>query len=477
MVILLDKLLAKEEWRKYQLLRKLERSSYFTLYKQEIMDQFELSKYVLKNTMDQLIFDLNKYGLDQEIYISIEEQFFQLESAGTASSETLLENYVKESISFQILSGAILRKYKSLNEFSEKVLISYPIARKNLKNLNKFLSSFGLKVDKKFVLTSKNEKNLRLVVSELFSRVYKTDISIFNQLDHKFVQTKQKDLSMIGMTFHQKINLQQYLYITQLRIQQKKYIETQISTMIIPEKILEESETLFFSRCPEDFREAEVISFLHYYYSRSSKLAMNLKLNKNKHIISQSTRLLKDLIQAFPKLSLNNVNNVEFLNNSNLLHFQLLEMSCGYDVLQPEINIIYFDQHFPHLLDFCRNYTKGLKKNVPELFIKKQQVLFQYLFLILNSFPKNTLLTTVAIYVDFSLGSFYNQFIIENLDFFHLVGVEMVDEIEAADILLTDSAVLGKKNNKDYVVWLAPPRPLDWANLGQKIIQKRMDKE
>ena len=126
MIILLDSLLAKEEWRKYQLLRQLERSSYFALSKKEIMDHLEISNYVLKSTIEQLIQDLEKYGLAQEIHVFLEEPFVQLEITGTASSETLLEKYVEESIGFNILLRAVLGNFKSLNEFSEKSMISYP---------------------------------------------------------------------------------------------------------------------------------------------------------------------------------------------------------------------------------------------------------------------------------------------------------------------------------------------------------------
>ncbi|MGO3609352.1 MAG: helix-turn-helix domain-containing protein, partial [Enterococcus sp.] len=67
--------------------------------------------------------------------------------------------------------------------------------------------------------------------------------------------------------------------------------------------------------------------------------------------------------------------------------------------------------------------------------------------------------------------------IMENIGFFHQVGAEITTTITEADILLTDSRDLGSLYKKECIVWLAPPRPLDWANLGQKIIQKRADTE
>ena len=109
------------------MLKLLERSPYFALTKKELMDRLEISNYVLKSTIEQLIQDIEKYGLSQEIILCLEDPFVQLQITGTASSETLLEKYVEESIGFTILLDAVLGKYKSLNDLSEKRLISYPI--------------------------------------------------------------------------------------------------------------------------------------------------------------------------------------------------------------------------------------------------------------------------------------------------------------------------------------------------------------
>ncbi|WP_249354966.1 helix-turn-helix domain-containing protein [Enterococcus hulanensis] len=324
---MLDSLLAKEEWRKYQLLKRLERSPYFSLTKKEMMDQLEISNFVLKSMIDQLVLDLEKYGLAQEIHVFLEDPFIQLEITGTASSETLLEKYVEESISFQLLLSAVLGTFRSLNEFSEKALISYPLARSNYKQLNKYLAAFNFKIDKKFRLIGDCEKNLRLFLTELFSRIYKTDFSIFNQTDKSFVEGRQVYLLMTGMTVHQKINLQQYLYITDLRIQQQKYVEDQEKSCLLRENIQEEAENSFFRRVPEGFREAEVIAFLRYYYSRSEDLAIGLKLTENEQIIDWSQKLLAGLLHHFPNLTGYSEHKNVFLRRSCLLHFQLMETS------------------------------------------------------------------------------------------------------------------------------------------------------
>ncbi|MGM0168632.1 hypothetical protein IGI39_004387 [Enterococcus sp. AZ135] len=473
---MLDSLLAKEEWRKYQLLKRLERSSYFALSKKEIMDHLEISNYVLKSTIEQLIQDLERYGLAREINVFLEEPFVQLEITGTASSETLLEKYVEESIGFTILLGAALGEFKSLNELSEKSLISYPIAYNNFKVLNNYLAKYELKIDKKFRLNGESEKNVRLFLTELFSRVYKERCQIFVQTKENPVRIKLAEVESTKLTIHQKIGLQHYLYVSDLRIQQKKYVEEEAYTVLFSEDIKKEMEAPFFTRVPADAREAEVVAFLNYYYSRSEELSEHLKLTESKQIMTWSKNLLTSLIEFFPKLIECPEKYEYFLKQSHFLHFQLMEASGASENFQPEINIAYFQQNYPALLEFCRRYVSQLQENEPELYKKKKQVLFQYLFLILEAFPRNNLVEPISVYVDFSFGHLYNQFITDNLNFFHLVGAKIITDIESADILLTDSRDLGNAHNVECVVWLSPPRPLDWANLGQKIIQKRTEK-
>lgn len=477
MILLLDSLLAKEEWRKYQLLKLLERSSYFALTKKELMDHLEISNYVLKSTIEQLIQDIEKYDLSQEIILCLEDPFVQLQITGTASSETLLEKYVEESIGFTILLDAVLGKYKSLNELSEKRLISYPIVYNNFKLLNQYLFPYEIKIDKKFRLIGESEKNVRLFLTELFSRIYKCHYQVFTHTNEHRVLEMQEQLEKSKLTVHQKINLTHYLYIANLRIQQQKYIEKETQDALLGETdIKREMEAPFFRSVPDGFREAEVTAFLYYYYSRSEELGNGLRLDKNTQIANWSQNLLDKLVASFPKLRDHSDCNEIFLIRCRFLHFQLLETSSASETIQPEINIQYFQQNYPAALEFCRTYVKQLQKTDPELYKKKKQVLLQYLFLILDSFPKEILVEPINVYVDFSFGSLYNQFITENLNFFHLVGAKITTDIASADILLTDSRALGDTYKKECVVWLSPPRPLDWANLGQKIIQKRNEK-
>lgn len=477
MIVLLDNFLAKEEWRKFQLLKKVERSPYFALTKKELSDDLEISNYVLKSTIDQLILDLDRFGLAKEIHLFVEEPFVQVTITGTANSETLLEKYVEESISFNLLLGASLGTFKSLNEYSEKQRISYPIAHSTFKKLNRYLEEFDVQIDKKFRLTGTDEKNIRLFLTELFARIFRGRDDVFPANDRSLISAKRESFDTSRFTVHEANNLMYYLYVTNLRIQQKIFLSKKGPSTVFIHNFKQELRDTFFLRVPDTFREAEVYAFFCYYASCSESIDQELSKADDSVVQVWSRELFEKLVQAFPKIADESEGQARFMERSRFLHFQLLETSLAFEAIQPEINIRYFQQNYPALLEFCRRYVNELQHTNPELFKKKKQVLFQYLFLILDAFPRHVLIKSIYVYVDFSFGHLYNQFIRENIAFFQQVGAEITETITEADILLTDSRDLGHIYQKDCVVWLAPPRPLDWANLGQKIIQKRADKE
>lgn len=462
----LDKFLAKEESRKYHLLRWLERSSYFALTRKEIMDHLEISNYVLKTTIEQLVQDLERYGLVDEIQVYLEDPFVQLKITGTASSETLLERYVEESISFQILLGATLKRYKSLNELSERLMISYPIVHSAFKKMNQLLVSYGIKIDRKFCLVGENERNIRLFLTELFTRIYRTS-------DSPIPYTKKITVPSERLKMQESIQQAYYFQISELRIRQENYLTEDIQIKIT--SVINQSDSIeaLLKLVPKKFKKNEQQALLLYCSACEPILSTHIDWTSAPEIKNQSERLLVAIEEAFPLLEEESIDQEAFLEKSNHLHLHFVETSEAYEELQSEVNIYYFQENFPQVVSFCRQYVAKLCESDPKLFKRKKHIFFQYLLLILNYFPREALIKTVNVCVDFSYGVLYNRFIEENLSFFNMVGAKIVSDIRTADLLLTDSRDLGKQFSVDSIVWLAPPRPLDWANLGQKIVEKR----
>lgn len=470
---MLEQFLAKEEWRKYRIMELLERTPLFSINKQELMDCLEISSYVLKGVIEALIYDLKRYQLDQAIQVVSEDSFVQLKISGEANSESLLEYYVKDSLNFQLLCSAFLQKYNSVNDFSVKELVSYPIAYKEYKRLNRFLKENDLQITRKFQLVSGDEQNLRLFMTELFGRIYKADVSLYADMDTYSVEQQLNLFPLETFTSYQRIDLVHYIYITDIRIRQKQYIK-EVTRPVLNDELQEQlCLPYFFSRLPNSFVSKEKQALITYYLTRSVRLVDQVKVwDETAKEFSQ--QVMAALIDEFPAVAGYSEKMNSFNQRLNFLHVQVSELSSGYEALQPPIDIRYFQQNYPEILIFCRQYVESIKGTV--LYDKKKFVFFNYLLLIVTTFPKESLLHTVKIYTDFYYGEVYNQFIEGNLVFFQTAGATITNHIEEADILLTDNRALGESSVCDYVVWLAPPRPLDWANLGQKIVQQRSKK-
>ncbi|MEO1772454.1 helix-turn-helix domain-containing protein [Candidatus Enterococcus ferrettii] len=473
MITLLEQFLAKEEWRKFQIIGLLERSPFFSVSKQEMMDHLEVSSYVLKGVVEALIYDLKRYQLDQAILIIDEDPLIHLKISGEASSGSLLENYVKDSLNFHLLCSAYLQKYNSVNDFSVKELISYPIAYKEYKRLNRFLKENGLQITRKFQLVGENEQNLRLFITELFSRIFKDELSLYNDIDTYLVNQQIAVVPLESFTRYQRNDLIHYNYVTDIRIRQEHYLD-ETSLPLLNEEIQDQlCFPYFFLRLPASFAAVEKQALVNYYLTRSASLIDQVSV-WDETAKDYSQQLIAALIQDFPAVATDHEKIADFNLHLDFLHLQLKELSLGYESLQSAIDISYFQQNYPEILAFCRQYLKSVESS--DLYDKKKFVFFNYLLLIVTIFPKEALLHTVKIYTDFYYGELYNQFIEGNLIFFQSAGAVTTNRMEEADILLTDNRALGESSACDYVVWLSPPRPLDWANLGQKIVQQRSKK-
>nr|WP_242703843.1 helix-turn-helix domain-containing protein [Enterococcus sp. 669A] len=468
---MLEQFLAKDEWRKYRVVGLLERSPFFSVTKQELMDHLEISSYVLKGVIEALIYDLERYQLDQAILISDEDPFLHLKISGEASSASLLENYVEDSLNFQLFCSAYMQKYNSVNDFSVKELISYPIAYKEFKRLNLFLKDHGMQINRKFQLVSQDEQNLRLFVTELFSRIFKDEVSLYE--DSYLVKQQIATLPLEHFTMHQRNDLIHYSYVTDIRLRQAHYLKETCLPLLNAEGPEQFCQPYFFSRVPATVASVEKQAFTNYYLTRSADSIDQVTVG-DATAKEYSRQLVDALKKKFSVVKQHPEKLAYFTQRLDFLHLQLKELSSGYEDLQPAIDISYFQQNYPEILAFCRQYLESMKKT--QLYGKKKFVFFNYLLLIVNSFPKEVLLHTVKIHADFSYGELYNQFIEGNLIFFQTAGAIITDRMEEADILLTDNRALGETCECEYVVWLSPPRPLDWANLGQKIVQQRSKK-
>lgn len=116
--------------------------------------------------------------------------------------------------------------------------------------------------------------------------------------------------------------------------------------------------------------------------------------------------------------------------------------------------------------------TKKLIEN------RQAQLLFEYLFLLLNKSPESNNTDPIRIYVDFSYGADYNEYIRANIQLLKELDVQVVLEKEYTenqiDIYLSNSP--GVMEYPFQVMWVTPPLASDWEEL-LKVIRRARNRK
>lgn len=93
--------------------------------------------------------------------------------------------------------------------------------------------------------------------------------------------------------------------------------------------------------------------------------------------------------------------------------------------------------------------------------------------LLIHTVPVDHLKVPVKIGIDFSYGELYNEFIKKNLAMYVNLNVAIIDPNlhHEADIVITNMNDVYDSESTNVIVWLDPPRVVDWANLTKKILE------
>jgi hypothetical protein len=89
--------------------------------------------------------------------------------------------------------------------------------------------------------------------------------------------------------------------------------------------------------------------------------------------------------------------------------------------------------------------------------------------LLITQMPIHLVNKPINILIDFSYGEGYNRFIKKNLEFYVNLNVSVIDPEAATqpDIVITNVNNLYHDEAVNVVVWLDPPRSVDWVELDE----------
>jgi len=159
--------LNKVDKRKIALFQLLENAPMLTESKETVMQELELSEFIVNKTVAELNADFIEFGLSEDFQIVSDGIFLTLNESGTETSATLIDCYIKESLRFAMFQDFFFQRFDSVNEFALEHFVSHTLAYKEFKELKKMLENYQITINKEFHLVG-NETNLREVTTLVF---------------------------------------------------------------------------------------------------------------------------------------------------------------------------------------------------------------------------------------------------------------------------------------------------------------------
>lgn len=455
--------LSKDDYRSYSLLRYLEEAVNLSEPILKIQEELSLSPFLLKKTIDQLIDDTRKWNIEQHFQIIINGSEIVLEVDGKYSSKYFLSKYIERSISFDLLVDIFTGKYSKLESFAEKKHISYSSAYAILQDLKKNLKEYQIFFDKKKMYG--DQKTILLFIFQLFitsnveyDSIYPFDI--VEEVSRVIVKLESK----YYFSRYEKKTFFHYLSVHLIYVNSKKLaIDRNVYCFFVKEKVGSLKEWL--NLCSEEFAYS-IIIWLYLYDKLENSFFSNYENNNINLLNSDFFHYFEgNFKQLTPRLK------DDLSKELTKIHFTLLYYPIN-KFKELTMNFYFFQQTYPEYYFYLLDYINLLTKEHKYLSKGKIYLFFSYLMLLVNNVPIQLFSDPIKIVIDFSYGSSYNQFIKNNLNIYTNLNIKVLtkEQHEEANIVITNMNELYQSISAEVVVWLEPPRAVDWGNLTRLLL-------
>ncbi|MGM0238834.1 helix-turn-helix domain-containing protein [Enterococcus sp. AZ103] len=468
--------LSKDNTRKYQFLRFIEESTDLAAKSSLIQEKLGISNFLYDKTLGELQNDFIEFNLDGFFELVTDKEQVQLNESQEAVSDLVLREYLKDSLDIAILLDLLKGNFQSIHDFANQHFINYRIAYEKVKEVKKILASFGIGMNKNHQLTSSNQ-NIFFFFTKVTSFLFQEDFSFYGQqIEEKInaISQKLKDQEIfIPLTRQRRLEhfFGVFFLLKDLKIDQNKNKKTVLQSL--RKSFPGEENCLKELELPIEL-EDDIFSFLYL-----EGILTESTIEKN-IIGKRITRLNDRFISAFEKnfYQLDPQKEIVLFNELNRLHFEMLyfpfRLFDGYD----NIDISFFEETYTEYFLFCRKYLMDQSYIKKEGIIDYRNVLFlTYLLILVENISLSEVIEQINVYIDFSFGQKYNRFIANNLSIFSHLNVVTQDKLtEETDLVISNISELYHSNLIENIIWLDPPRPTDWANLGKTLLQIRAKK-
>lgn len=478
--IMFTMFLNKAMKRKVVLFKTLENAPALTESKEDLMNKLELSEFLTNKAIDELNDDFYQFGLDHEFQIVTDGIFVTLNQRGMATSEDLIDHYLDTSVSFSMLRECFFNRFFSVNEFAIDHYFSHTFAYKEFKQLKQILATFEIEITKEFQLIG-NERSLREFMLLTFLKSYPDDATIFPKevqepladFDEIFAPSERKE-----QTAHAEMKRKHYLGTVIYRMQHGYFFNDYSDDFFKREEFQGYLKKLcswlrtFVIDATEETIRIEAESLLCFLIAEEWIVIDEGFIAENHPFIFQlNQNFIQEVKKVFPAVATRLAGlSIELTN----LHCQLLTFPITASFQYTKLDVAYFLETYPEYFNFCRAYLEQNKQR-PVLWEAKEFLFYRYLLLLVITVPLKEILPPIKLCIDFSFGKNYNQMIQQNIEKICELNVAYQKKADETTQLILSDMQLNCSYEADHIIWLAPPRPVDWANFTKKILQIRQD--
>ncbi|SJZ76884.1 Mga helix-turn-helix domain-containing protein [Pilibacter termitis] len=491
----------KQDVLKIKILELMEsrRQPIFTL--SSLQRKFSSSAYIIKKTIEALLYDIESFGLKEEIPLSftLDGKSIFIPQSKKINLLELRNFYLEEAKNYVLLKRCFDENLKSYQQFSDEEYLNIETAFSMKKKLDKAFSDYDFEIDKNFHIVG-DERMIRTFFYDLFHQYF----SNVNYLYEQELEDEAMELIAIISPFlkepfrkSQTLTFCYAYYITQHRMTHGHFLLHSKNKLAMLEEEKLESDRLFGlilqhlkKHCatftdetgkkvevPEDCMKSEAQSVLLYLYM----MGFNPKDNKfhnfsweRRKQLSQIVEIWEECYVDFFEKRLPSRIRRRLKRRLFAINLRLLYLYSPHYYIAENMRML----NFPVVIAFTAKVVDKMAKNFSQAegdYLQLSNFLFQdYFYVFLETLPTKDILPEVYFMIDFQNStrvthtkSFLNQKKYDNFIF--------TDDIEKADICLTDYLVVTDKPTI-LVNWLNPPTNEDYLILYDLINEIKVNK-
>lgn len=471
--------LEKADIRKLELLRYLENSTSHQALRDVIINDLDVTEFLLNRMVEEIKLDFEKYDLDSNFKLESSSLGIKLIKNKKCPSNQLEICLVQESLTFSLIVALFFEEFISITHYAENNFLSYSTVYNKLSDIRTFFNKFDFTVTKKNELKG-NESSIRLFFSYIFSKVCNQSLLIYSE------DVNNKSLNLLNalekyrenpFKESEKIRLSHYLNVMLVRLSQRHYINN--DNLYTHSQFLEDNLTVLFLleeqekiNCviPKNKQLNEVDELLGYAVAKEILIVDDyLDNTTNQNYKVYSYNFMSEVKNEFPDLALYIDSNTLRID---LVHFNVFNFILPLETELKKTDTKAVTNGFPDYIEFSENYINEQKNN-PKIWNKHRYFFYKYLLILINGQITKYIDIPIYLYVDFSFGKKYTNLImdiIKKFTNFQIVFQEYVDK--QTNIILSD-IYFESYPDINQIVWETSPNAKDWEKFVMELETSR----